>query len=131
MFKNMTGFVGLVIAGVGLASCVQAQEKGRDYPVTVGKVTVPASKVPARETMLQPARQANKATKAKGEFVQMGKQQVWVPNGEPLPALPSAPHGVQIAASSATDLSATPAPKSRGRFEQRGKAIIWVENKDN
>lgn len=107
----LTGVLGLVGAGAASANDPTKDEKrtsdrNLNYPVTVGKVTMPASKVPIRETVHSAS---DRVSISMGRFVRQGKAVFWTT--DPAEKQPT---------------EATSKTESKGRFVQRGKAIIWV-----
>jgi hypothetical protein len=80
--------------------------------VTVGKVTLPASMAPVRETVHM--RSAGRVTSS-GRFVENGKTRVWVPEAQAAETTPSR----------VTDTSESTTTQ-KGRFIHQGKAIVWV-----
>ncbi len=122
--------VSTMMAGGSKAHAQQGYQRDRDYPVTVGKITVPASQAERMKAMTPGQTSwvnSDRATTSTGQFVRSGKALVWVSNGQARPVLPGDP-GVQIATASSLEKSGRDEGRNRGRFVQRGKAIIWVEN---
>jgi hypothetical protein len=118
MVVSLLATVTFAIIGTGAAFANDSEkeakkntERNKNYPVTVGKVTLPASKMPVRETV----HEASPVTRAStaGRFTRQGKAVRWTTgDAEERP--------VEQAPARATE--------SKGYFVQQGKAIIWVEN---
>jgi hypothetical protein len=111
-------FLTIALAGAAVFAVTAApafsRDKDSDRLVWHGKVHLPASKVPARETVLEPSA---KVIPSSGRFVREGKTQVWIPNER-------ATETSEPSASSGSRDTTT----SKGRFVQRGKAQVWVPN---
>ena len=107
----MRSFLTLTTVAAVMVATVAAPAFSResDHLVWHGKVHLPASRVPARESGLQPSA---KYIPSAGHFVQRGKAQVWVPG--------------EAATASRESADTHSDSGGKGRFVQQGKAQFWV-----
>jgi hypothetical protein len=102
----------LCLAALAVLSVLSAPafSQGSDPLILQGKIHLLSSKLPARESVVQPS---SPLIPSSGRFLQQGKAQVWIPNdGDTETRETAAIHAGQ--------------ETSKGCFVQRGKVQVWI-----
>jgi hypothetical protein len=112
--NSVRSFLMIAVAGAAVLAMTSSPAFSResDHLVWHGKAHLPVSKVPARETVVEPS---VKVIPSSGRYVRQGKSQVWVPTDRTMET-------------SEPSSSSQTRETSKGRFVQRGKAQVWVPN---